>query len=170
MTTTIVGSGAQLVQLQGYVRQQQDETNWCWAAVTSSVNHYYLGGNPNFWTQCAIAAKCLGLDCCQFPYACDVPYYLDASLSCTGNLVSAGPGAITFAELMGEIDKQMAVCCHISWNGGGGHFVAIVGYDQNTKDVLVADPFYGVDLVPYDTFVSSYNGMGTWDYTYLTKA
>jgi hypothetical protein len=95
---------------------------------------------------------------------------LDVALSFTGNLVSHGPGSITFAKLMGEIDKQAVVCCHISWKGGGGHFVAIVGYDTSTGDVFVADPLYGSDIVPYEIFVTSYNGTGTWDYTYLTKA
>lgn len=156
------------VALPNFRMEQQRETNWCWAAVSASVNDFYRG-NP-VWSQCAIAASCLGRACCFSPEPCDTRYTLEHPLSVVGHLAGHGYGPLTFPEVAGEIDRGAVVCCHIAIDGGGGHFVAIVGYDPVTRDVLVKDPARGDDTLPFDTFVHAYNGTGRWDYTYFTGA
>ena len=151
-----------------FVMQTQQENNWCWAATTSSVSNFF--NSSSTWTQCAVASKCLGSTCCVAPTPCDKTFTLDGPLGWTGNLQGIPvPGNGSQTDVQTQIDGGNPVCCHISWSGGGGHFVAISGYDWNSGDVFVEDPFYGSHAVPLATFISSYRGSGTWDYTYYTQ-
>jgi hypothetical protein len=152
----------------GFAMQTQQGSNWCWAATASSVSCFF---NPaSTWTQCAVADACLQNNCCAAPAPCDVTYSLDVPLSQTGNLQGTPfPGPDTTAGVQAEIKAGRPVCCHISWQGGGGHFVAISGYDAATGDVFVVDPLGTSVSLPFGTFVSSYQGSGGWDYTYNTQ-
>jgi hypothetical protein len=35
--------------------------------------------------------------------------------------------------------------------------------------LAIQDPWYGMSTIPYETFRTKYQGLGTWIYTYLTK-
>ena len=62
----------------GFDMQAQTQSNWCWAATSTSVSHFYWWASP--WTQCKVANGELNLTtCCQSPVpsACNVPWYLD---------------------------------------------------------------------------------------------
>jgi len=159
------GTGARSL---AFAMQTQQGDNWCWAATTSSVAQFFDPGST--WTQCDIASACLQVQCCATPRPCDVQFTLDDPLRRTGNL-QGNPfaGNDTMDNLQLEIDGGRPVCCHISWNGGGGHFVAISGYNRGTDDVFIEDPLYGEDSVPFSEFVSSYRGSGSWDFTYYTQ-
>ncbi len=163
-----IGGAAAAANALPFSRQQQQENNWCWAATSSSVSYYFDLNSQ--WSQCNIASACLQIQCCATSAPCDVQFTLDGPLSQTGNLQGIPfSGNDTQNGLQSEIDAGRPVCCHITWVGGTGHFVAISGYDWNTGDVLVEDPLYGQYTVPYQTFVSSYRGSGSWDYTYYTQ-
>jgi hypothetical protein len=160
-------AGGQTASLQ-FSMQSQMETNWCWAATTASVSRFF--DSQSSWSQCNVANACLANDCCASPDPCNVEYVLDIPLTQTGNLQGAAFGGTdTRAALQAEIDAGRPVCCHISWDGGGGHFVAVSGYDWSTDDVFVNDPLYGSDTVPFDKFATSYRDSGTWDFTYHTQ-
>lgn len=151
-----------------FAMQTQQETNWCWAATTSSVSGFFDTNSQ--WTQCGVASSCLMSSCCTAPGPCNCTHTLDDPLSRTGNL--QGPpffGSDTTNGLQSEIDQGRPVCCFISWAGGGGHFVAISGYNWSTGDVFIEDPLYGRATIPFSTFVSTYRGSGRWDYTYYTQ-
>jgi hypothetical protein len=151
-----------------FTMETQQETEWCWAATTASVSKFYSAGSA--WSQCAIASSCLDQSCCTAPMPCNLPYYLESALRTTGNLASDSANSDTFSNVQSEISNDSPVCCHISWAGpeGGGHFVAIYGYDAATQDLDIGDPYYGRSTIPYSVFVSKYQGSGTWDYTYKT--
>jgi hypothetical protein len=164
----IGGAGANQL---AFSMQAQQESNWCWAANTSSVSVFF--DSTSQWTQCAVASACLGESCCTAPMPCNQAFVLDVPLSQTNNLQGsaiATPDSRT--ALQEQIDGGSPVCCHISWAGQGGHFVTVSGYDWSTDDVIVDDPLYGPGpaRVPYNTFVSSYRGAGCWDYSYHTHA
>src|SRR5207344_3099259 len=97
----------------------QTQTNWCWAATSTSVSHYYWFIST--WTQCKVANAELGYsNCCSstVPTACNVPWYLDKALTRTHNFVSwSGPA--TFQQVRDEIDAGRPVGARIGWNGGG---------------------------------------------------
>src|SRR3954471_13335913 len=73
--------------------QHQQEDQWCWAAVTSSVSAFY--GVPS-WTQCRIVNAELGQTACctrGSSKPCNQPWRLDKALTLSGNLtrVTAAP-------------------------------------------------------------------------------
>lgn len=168
------GGGGQPARL-GFSMQTQQQTEWCWAATSTSVSVFYNAASP--WTQCGVAQACLGLSCCAqpLPSGCNIPGYLDQALTKTGNLAALVGGALPFSGGVGsnidqEIDAGRPIGCHISWRGGGGHFNAIYGYDPSNQDVDVGDSYYGsLVTVPYSTFCSNYQSAGSYDYSYLTS-
>lgn len=151
-----------------FAMQVQQQSNWCWAATTSSVSGYFDASSP--WNQCNVASTCLMSSCCTVPDPCNCPYTLDDPLRRTGNLQgSACPRSDTFDGLQSEINQGRPVCCHIDWGNNTGHFVAISGYDRSEGDVFIEDSLYGPATIPFPDFVSSYRGSGRWDYTYYTQ-
>lgn len=154
--------------LSSFHMQTQLETNWCWAAVSASINQFYQGTIP--WSQCQVAAACLGLSCCQYAEPCDSQFTLEHPLAVVGHLERHAPGSLEFHQIMDAVDRDAVVCCHISWYGGGGHFVAIVGYDADNGDVLIQDPARGGETVPFATLANAFNSSGVWDYTYFASA
>lgn len=153
--------------------QAQTESNWCWAATSTSVSHFYWWFSN--WTQCRVANSELGhSDCCNSPVpsACNVPWYLDKALTRTNNFVSIMNGQAGFQQVKSEIDAGRPVGARIGWNGGGGHFMVIYGYSRilNLEFFDIDDPIYGKSHLAVSDFASSYQGSGTWTHTYFTKS
>lgn len=156
-----------------FTMEAQTQTNWCWAATSKSVSHFYWFLSP--WTQCTIANAELGRnDACQnpVPAAANVPWYLDRALSRTSNFVSITAGTATFAQIRAEIDAGRPMGARIGWNGGGGHFVVIYGYASwgLTQWVYIDDPIWGKSQLTLADFSTNYRGSGTWTHYYITKS
>ena len=153
----------------GFVMQPQQQTQWCWAANSVSVNLYY---NPaSGQTQCAVANIAMGqTTCCAdgSTAQCNQPWFLDQALQIVGNLNAWSSGKALLVTLKAEIDQCRPFCLRIGWNGGGGHFVTVYGYSR--RSLTIGDPFYGNSVVTYATFPGSYQGGGTWTDNYTTKA
>lgn len=153
-----------------FVVQHQQQTNWCWSAVAVSVCRFF---NPKCsWTQCSLVNVEFGRnDCCNNGSSnnCNRPWYLDKALTRTGNLQSWSDGTASIENIMREINSGHPICMRIGWSGGGGHAVAIGGYNFAQRMVAVEDPWYGSSTVPLDTFISSYKGSGTWTHTYYVE-
>ena len=152
--------------------QAQTQSNWCWAATSTSVSHFFWFLSP--WTQCKVANAELGLsNCCSgsVPSACNVPWYLDRALTRTNNFVSI-TGPVTFQQVRNEIDAGRPVGARIGWNGGGGHFMVIYGYSliAGTAYFDIDDPIYGKSHLAVSDFASNYQGSGSWTHTYFTKS
>ncbi|MBS0425533.1 MAG: C39 family peptidase [Proteobacteria bacterium] len=152
--------------------QSQTESNWCWAATSTSVSHFYWLWST--WTQCRVANGELGhSDCCNnpVPSACNIPWYLDKALTRTNNFVSM-MGQASFQQVKDEIDAGRPVGTRIGWNGGGGHFMVIYGYSRvlNLEYFDIDDPIYGKSHLTVSDFASNYQGSGTWTHTYFTKS
>ena len=164
--------GAGAPHILTFTMQDQQQTEWCWAATAASVSAYY--NVAKVWTQCEVASQCLGMDCCIIPLPPPPPpywagnrmYTLDFALNVIQHLASGPTGdVLTFSSITDEIKGGRPVCCHISW----GHFNVIVGYyDDSNQDIVVRDPLHGEQTLPYAMFVSSYYG-GAWDDSYLTS-
>lgn len=154
-----------------FTMEAQTQTNWCWAATSKSVSHFYTTLSP--WTQCKIAGNELDKTCCTSPVpsACNVPWYLDKALSRTQNFVSIQAGTISWSEIKDQLDNGLLVGARIGWNGGGGHFMVIHGVSRigATQYVHIDDPIYAKNTMTYDTFATNYLGSGTWTHTYFTK-
>jgi hypothetical protein len=154
--------------------QSQQQTNWCWAAVSVSIAGYYgtVGPSGGPWQQCEVANSQLGQTACCANGAtpqCNMPWYLDQALTAVGHL--AGPptaGSSPYSDVQQEINANRPVAVRIGWAGGGGHFVVLSGYDDNAGNQFldVEDPWYGPSLVDYSAFATAYQGSGTWTHTY----
>ena len=152
--------------------QNQEMDNWCWAAVSVSVDRFFAPRST--LRQCRMAQKilklkrCTGRNCTE---ACDQPWYLDKALRRVGRLRGHPLGRLKFAQVQQEIDNGVPVCVRIGWRGGGGHFVVITGYSvsgrSNIERLQIKDPLYADAIVNYKSFVSSYRGAGRWTDTFL---
>lgn len=156
-----------------FTMQHQQQTQWCWAAVSTSVSLYYDPSST--WTQCTVANAELGqTTCCQngASAACNTPWYLDSALQRTGNLDSFSGGTTSFAGVRTEIDSGQPLGARIGWSGGGGHFAVIEGYKPGPSEqrVAVDDPWYGASDLTYNTFATSYQGTGGWTHSYTTES
>jgi len=149
--------------------QKQLESEWCWAAVSTSVAHYYKPSSTV--TQCQVVNQQLGrTDCCSHPSSsnCNQPGYLDQALQYVGHLAS-DKGQGTYQDLVGALNSGTPPCIRIGWAGGGGHFIGIQGVQPNNF-IMVTDPIYGDSIVTYQTLTTGkYEGSGTWTDTFFTK-
>lgn len=159
--------------IAGFTMQHQAQTNWCWAAVASSVATFRNAGTT--WTQCKIVNAELGrADCCTngSSATCNKPWYLDKALTRVGHFVNGTAGVKTKEQIRNFILNDNALVVAVQWTGGGGHALAITGDRQagTTYYVTAADPWYGKSDVVYDTFKTQYQGSGTWIESHETKA
>jgi hypothetical protein len=153
--------------------QHQQQSNWCWAAVSTSVSHYY--DPTSTWTQCLVANGELNrTDCCGggASGACNVYGFLNSALQRVGHLDHMDGSAISFGATRGEIAADRPVGIRVAWAGGGAHFLAIVGVLDATQDwVAVDDPIYGASDLTYTALKTAYQTPGsTWTHTYYTEA
>jgi peptidoglycan hydrolase-like protein with peptidoglycan-binding domain len=153
-----------------FTMQQQEQTNWCWAAVSTSVSHFY--DTSSSWTQCKVANTQLGrTDCCGTGGSgeCNVYGYLDKGLVEVGRFDHLQNGTIGFEDLQNEMIASRPLGIRVAWAGGGAHFIAAIGVEEGDL-VLVGDPGSGTNsLVAYTTLKTSYNGSGTWTHSFFTK-
>lgn len=158
--------------LTGFSMQTQSETEWCWAAVSTSVAVFF---GSTSWTQCKVAAAELNpLDCCgaDASTGCNIPWYLDAPLSCVAHFHRMDASNAPFPNVQTEINGDRPLCCRIAWAGGGAHFVALGGWStaaDGSEYVDIYDPYYGFTQETYTDFDSSYRAAGdAWTHSYFT--
>jgi hypothetical protein len=166
------GAAGSQQSLNGFAVQQQEQTEWCWAAVSASVAVYF---GPTLWTQCRVAtAELSPLNCCggDAGNGCNQPWYLDAALSRVGHFSRIDAASLPFSGVQTEISGGRPLGCRIAWSGGGAHFIALGGWligADGTQYVRVHDPFYGVKQTSYPNLVSAYQTAGdSWTHTYFT--
>ncbi len=154
-----------------FAMQHQQQTQWCWAAVAANVSAFFDSNTS--WTQCTIVnAELDRSDCCSHGSSanCNRPWYLDRALSRTGNLQTWSTGARALTDVIDEVNAERPLCARIGWSGGGGHFLAIDGYNCELAMVAVDDPWYGASDVTLSTFQTAYQGTGSWTHTYWVQS
>jgi hypothetical protein len=152
--------------------QAQLQSQWCWAACSTSVAHFFDASSG--WTQCGVAnAELAQTGCCDdgSTPACNQPWYLDRALTRTGNFASRSTGPASMSAIRSQLSAGRPIAARIGWAGGGGHFVTISGCLDDATGVLeVRDPIYGTSEISLANFSSSYQGSGSWTHTYFTRA
>jgi hypothetical protein len=155
-----------------FTMQTQQQTQWCWSAVATSVDRFYTATSTQ--TQCALVNAELGqTTCCTNggSTACNQPWFLDRALTRVGNLDRVTSGTATWAQIRAEIDAGRPLGVRIGWSGGGGHFVIIEGYTEAGGLFLrVEDPWFGTSTVTDGTLRTAYQGTGSWTHTYYTRS
>jgi hypothetical protein len=156
----------------GFTIEHQQQTEWCWAAVSKSVASFF--NSASAWTQCSVVnAELTRSDCCASggSPACNQPWYLDRALQRIKNFRSMSNAPSNRTSVRTEIDSDDPMGARIQWAGGGGHFVSIYGYDDSDATkllIVIGDPWYGVSIVDFDVFTNNYLGMGSWTHSYFT--
>lgn len=155
-----------------FTMQAQLQTQWCWAATSVSVSRFYQPGST--WTQCELVNEIRGqTTCCTdgSSAACNQPNVLTTPLEEVDCLDRWQGGSVDWSTITGEIDAGRPLAFRIGWNGGGGHFAVIEGYQRIGEQwVAVDDPWYGASDVAVSTLTGgSYQGSGTWSHTYFTE-
>lgn len=147
----------------------QLESNWCWAAVSTGIAHYYDSNSTV--TQCQVVNAQLGrTDCCANPAStnCNVTGYLGNALTFVGHLKSEQGSATTYSATSDAVNAGTPPCIRIGWSGGGGHFIGVFGIEP-TDMLWVSDPIFGQSLVSYSTLTGgTYQTNGSWTNTYFT--
>lgn len=176
---------------------RQQETNWCWAAVSLAISLHTRGAQAPFQDQCSLVSATLQsmfklqVDCCGSganggDKNCNQT--IDgADFSIEGGplvlaLVSPVTPALSNRSLpdIGTIVAETAagrpICCVMDWGTGWEHAVAIVGATRDGM-LLVADPGTGsLTTLDIKTFATAYPSndlqaqgrVGQWAYAYLT--
>ncbi|MEB2360098.1 MAG: hypothetical protein OZ929_02090 [Bryobacterales bacterium] len=160
--------------------QEQDADQWCWAAVSVSLEHYFFPISTT--SQCQMAQDVLGAaDCCSDREVCNQPRKLQEALDVIRRKTAKLPRRLTFQtlpqplgfpDIRREIDAGFPVCARIGWAGGGGHFVVVSGYRQSPSGdskVDVADSLFGESTTDFDEFLSAYRDSGQWTATFLVR-
>ena len=155
--------------------EQQQETYWCWNAVSVSLNNYFTPTPP--LTQDAFAVTALKVALAD----ADQPYYLSLALTDL-KLLNGAPlaGFMTFSEIQAQLEANLPVCVKIAWNEGGFHYLVITGYQMSPAgdpQVFISDPILldgNVTIWDYDAFVFAYSpsytvAEGTWVDTMLVQ-
>lgn len=160
-----------LTQKLPYDQQSQQQTQWCWAAVTSSMAAYYEGAADPQYTQCKLANWAFGQDnCCVAGSSapCNNPYRTHEALSHVNHLDDTLPGSISYEQVIAEICAKRPVCVAIGWDGGGGHAVVLSGYESKggNERLWVEDP---AGVMTGWNELSDFPDGGHWRRTNLTK-
>jgi hypothetical protein len=157
--------------------QPQQQSCWCWAAVTASTFDFYGG----LISQCTIvdqftAHNPANSSCCDTP----LPGYCDHAGSAPDAMKWLGihaqdiNQALNLSQVTGQIDAGRPITLHIDWQGGGAHSIIVSGYVvTNAGNILliVEDPGNGSSqtLLDINTLTSAYGGNGSWTFTHLSQ-
>jgi Papain-like cysteine protease AvrRpt2 len=166
----VASSGLAAVNIAFDIDSQQQD-NWCWAAVSSSVSFFYLPISK--WTQCEVATAEVGGKCCAKPAPCNVAWSLESALNRTTNLASVTAKPMAVTAIQTELAAKRPVCARVEWKSKSAHFLGIKGhYQDKGLDILVlTDPIYGESTMSaLDLGNGAYQGDGKWTHTYTTKA
>jgi hypothetical protein len=157
-----------------FVMQRQELPKWCWAAISSSLAHYYRAERCG---QHEIASALLGFDCSRFRQEqdvrsrCDDYAMLDEALRLARCYSHWSPERPTFERICGEIDHDRPVCVHVQWHRGGSHYVVVTGYYFDSGELYVEDPSHGPSVQNFETFPRNYRmSGGLWRGTFWTCA
>lgn len=153
--------------------EYQLQNNWCWAAVSRSVSAY--DDPATGWTQCTIVNAEFDRDnCCGAggnALDCDQPWYLNLALGRVGRLRAMIGHPLEFEQVQAEIGSARPLGIRIGWSGGGGHFIAAIGWSVTATGqrlVTICDPIYGVSELTFEALNLRYRGAGAWTHSYLT--
>lgn len=168
-----------LLSTQPVTYQQQSE--WCWAAVTASVDEYYNGGSGQ--KQCKIVEGHFpGKSCCikGSSKACNKTFQLEIALSGIGHMSGAVLNrSLTYSESERQnctLKRPFGV--RIQWHGTpGGHFVTITGvHDDKRTELHIEDPDWGRLVMAHKTIQTAYQSsyhsgkpQGSWTDSYPTS-
>ncbi|MFF2657749.1 papain-like cysteine protease family protein [Kitasatospora sp. NPDC058032] len=144
--------------------QQQQQTNWCWAASGNTIATFY-GYNYSQNQFCNAAFGRSGSSACPNSQATlgDVQNGLSRIGISPGSYVT---GYLRYSTVQTEVNADRPVETRIQWSSGGGHMHVVYGYDTGNNWVYWGDPWpsnYRYNWADYTYYVS--NGTFSWTHS-----
>jgi hypothetical protein len=147
---------------------RQEQSQWCWAACARALFLHY-GQDVE---QCLIASYNRSRsDCCAdpCPAQCNEPTYIVPNVQSILSNWDVDSQVVwssaSFYTIRSEIAAGRPLWVRWAWESGGGHFLLIDGYnDDSGNKVMYMDPSYGTHyLTDYSWMVSGSNH--TWTHS-----
>jgi hypothetical protein len=156
--------------------QKQEQTYWCWAAVTTGIHKFFDPAAS--LTQSEVVQACLGR-------TANETLELAQALRKMGTLACSHEAVPALGEVQKQLSAGLPVPVRIGWTAqkgrrrelnGRGHFVVITGVlqrdprgDDDTL-VRVSDPKSGMaSYMPYGILKNSYDHRGRLTHFYILK-
>ncbi|MFE2109558.1 papain-like cysteine protease family protein [Kitasatospora sp. NPDC059463] len=144
--------------------QQQQQSNWCWAASGNTIATWY-GYNYSQNQFCNAAFGRSTNSGCPNNQATlgDVQNALSWIGINPGSYVS---GYLRYSTVQSEVNADRPVETRIQWSSGGGHMHVLYGYDTTSNWVYWGDPWpsnYRYNWADYNYYVS--NGTFSWTHS-----
>ncbi len=153
----------------------QQQTNWCWAAVTTSLARFYGVRNEE---QCKLVDDEIdlqsNLNCCGMSDVaqCNRAYQIPKALRHVGIATSTHAGQQSFVELAQQIqDGHPVVLVLIGSGVADNHYVLLTGVGPNETLIIKdpKDPIGGVTRsIPYAQFTQGYE-QRFWKGSFFTQ-
>ncbi|AUY50036.1 papain-like cysteine protease family protein [Streptomyces sp. CB01881] len=144
--------------------QQQQQTNWCWAASGNTIATWF------------------GYDYSQNQF-CNAAFGRSANSTCPNSQATLGdvqnglswiginPGSyvtgyLRYSTVQTEVNADRPIETRIQWSSGGGHMHVVYGYDTTGNQVYWGDPWpsnYRYNWADYNYYVS--NGTFSWTHS-----
>jgi papain like cysteine protease AvrRpt2 len=167
-TPVVLPLDLQVIKTVPMAFQQQQQSNWCWAACEAMVfswNNFQI-------SQCQIVGDRAfdKKNCCKNPQDCDVTrtdQQISSDYSAWEYQYTYTAAQISINSIGNTIDVYSLVEVGFSWNGGGGHVAIVNGVNTDSNTVFVSDPGNDAPMgwINYASLQSAY-GQGTWDATW----
>ncbi|GII95521.1 papain-like cysteine protease family protein [Sinosporangium siamense] len=149
-----------------FVQQEQQKSNWCWAAIGNSVAAYHGYGqySQNQFCNMAFGNQDINLACPnnQATLAEDQRAFRRIGMRQPGYYSA---NYLAFSAVVREIDAHRPILTRVQWKAGGGHMEVIFGYDRRSNSVHWSNP-WGPDprynLSTYDFYVNN----SRWSWTH----
>jgi hypothetical protein len=154
----------------------QQEQEWCWAAVTQSVERWrqrpvsqpevashHINAGAGLICARPLSPAGSGSLCAGCQADCADPHSLGIVLNERGHLTPGGAvnAPVSFQDIRTAVDANKPLPVRIEWGGGQGHFICVTGYAVDAAGVewvTVYDPLLpGVDSGPADNQDLRYN-------------
>ncbi|MFH9354322.1 papain-like cysteine protease family protein [Kitasatospora sp. NPDC017646] len=119
--------------------QQQQQTNWCWAASGNTIATWF-GYNYSQNQFCNAAfGRSIDSSCPNSQASlADVQNGLDWVGINPGSYVT---GYLRYSTVQSEVDANRPIETRIQWSSGGGHMNVLYGYDTGNNWVYWGDPW-----------------------------
>ncbi|MGN1031134.1 MAG: papain-like cysteine protease family protein [Butyricicoccaceae bacterium] len=150
----------------GMTRYEQEKSNWCWAASAQMVGKYVYGTKMSQSNICTYVKGEVVNTTATISQVATALYYTTRKGTASSN------SYFSLSTSQTHINNSKPFIARLGWNSGGGHAVAIYGYNDST--LYVADPAVGCGKqgYTYSNMISSnkfQSGTGKWTHTAYIK-
>lgn len=144
--------------------QQQQQSNWCWAASGNTIATWFgYGYSQNQFCNAAFG-RSTSSSC---PNSQATLGDVQNGLSWVGiNPGSYVTGYLRYSTVQTEVNANRPIETRIQWSSGGGHMHVVYGYDTGSNWVYWGDPWPSntrYNWADYDYYVS--NGTFSWTHS-----